>query len=163
MQLPSAAPDDPALQLQEDKAELPAGELEFIGHCEHAKSDVAPKTVENLLASHSIQVSDAAEEYVPLRQFVHVYAPGSSENFPARQSLQLGDPSLPPYFPVGQSRHMVSEEAPTPAPYVPTRQVVHVTEPVTSLNFPASHCVQGPPSGPVDPVLQVQNTAPVGA
>ncbi len=34
--------------------------------------------------------------------------------------------------------------------------VMHVSDPDSSLNFPAAHCEQGPPLGPVDPELQVQ-------
>ena len=43
--------------------------------------------------------------------------------------------------------------------------VMHAAGPGWSLNFPASHCEQGPPLGPVDPELQVQvvtDVLPVG-
>ncbi len=33
---------------------------------------------------------------------------------------------------------------------------VHAADPVGVLYFPATHAAHGPPSGPVDPVLQVQ-------
>ena len=33
---------------------------------------------------------------------------------------------------------------------------VQATDPVDVLYFPATHAVHGPPSSPVDPVLQVQ-------
>jgi len=69
---------------------------------------------------------------------------------------------------------MHSDSATAPAaPYLPIRQVVHVAAPDASLNFPASHCKQGPlpiadlylpathavhvpPSGPDEPALQMQ-------
>ena len=35
-------------------------------------------------------------------------------------------------------------------------QAVQAADPVDSLYFPATHAVQLPPSGPVDPALQVQ-------
>ena len=46
--------------------------------------------------------------------------------------------------------------APVAAEYVPAPQSVHASDPVDTLYFPASHAVHGPPTGPVDPALQVQ-------
>lgn len=48
----------------------------------------------------------------------------------------------------------------TPAPavveYVPVPQSVHAAPPVSILYFPATHDVQTPPFGPVEPALHVQ-------
>jgi hypothetical protein len=46
--------------------------------------------------------------------------------------------------------------APLAAEYVPAPQSVHAADPVVTLYFPATHAAHGPPSGPVDPALQVQ-------
>jgi hypothetical protein len=46
--------------------------------------------------------------------------------------------------------------APVAAEYVPAPQSVHTDDPVVPLYFPATHAVHGPPSGPIDPALQVQ-------
>ncbi len=35
-------------------------------------------------------------------------------------------------------------------------QSLHTVDPEVSLYFPATHCEQGPPRGPVEPVLQLQ-------
>ncbi len=46
--------------------------------------------------------------------------------------------------------------APVAAVYVPAPQSMHTDDPVVPLYFPASHAVHVSPTGPVDPVLQVQ-------
>ena len=40
--------------------------------------------------------------------------------------------------------------------YVPATQSVQAADPIDVLYFPATHSAHGPPSGPVDPALQVQ-------
>ena len=35
-------------------------------------------------------------------------------------------------------------------------QSLHRVDPTVALYFPVTHCEQGPPLGPVDPVLQLQ-------
>jgi hypothetical protein len=55
---------------------------------------------------------------------------------------------------VGQTIHNPADTAPAVAEYVPEKQLVHPTEPVVVLYFPATQAVHGPPSGPVYPALQ---------
>ena len=40
--------------------------------------------------------------------------------------------------------------------YLPAPQLVHATLPVDVLYFPATQPMQGPPFGPVNPILQIQ-------
>lgn len=53
---------------------------------------------------------------------------------------------------------MATDVAPVAVEYVLAMQSVHALLPVTVLYFPAWHCVQGPPSGPVDPAAQGGST-----
>jgi hypothetical protein len=46
--------------------------------------------------------------------------------------------------------------APIAEEYFPAPQLVHAADPVNDLYFPVTHATHGPPSGPVDPALQVQ-------
>jgi hypothetical protein len=135
-QVPPAGPENPALQVQLVKAELPTGELEFDGQAEHATD---PVNALYFPATHAVQV--------PPRGPVH----------PALQ-VQLVKDALPAgelEFD-GQALHVELAEAPTAAEYVPAPQSEHVPIPVNSLYFPATHAEQVPPAGPVDPALQVQ-------
>ena len=56
-------------------------------------------------------------------------------------------PQLPPHVTVTESDCTDSE-------YVPARQSVQAPDPATALNFPATHAVHCPPSGPVEPGSQ---------
>ncbi len=53
----------------------------------------------------------------------------------------------------GQARHAVS---PLVFEKVPAVQAVHAALPVAGLAVPATHATHGPPFGPVNPILQVQ-------
>ena len=59
----------------------------------------------------------------------------------------------------GQVTHAVAAVAPVLVEYVPVPQSVHAALPVASLYLPAAHGEHTPPSGPVEPVLQVQAVA----
>jgi hypothetical protein len=52
--------------------------------------------------------------------------------------------------------HVEITEAPTAVEYIPAQQVEQVALPVNDLYVPATHAAHEPPSGPVDPALQVQ-------
>ena len=52
--------------------------------------------------------------------------------------------------------HVLDVAAPTAVEYVPIWQSSHVLDPANSLYFPATHRKHVPPSGPVEPALQVQ-------
>jgi hypothetical protein len=56
----------------------------------------------------------------------------------------------------GQALHVEIPVAPTAVEYIPEAQSVHMEGPVDFLNFPATQAEHTPPSGPVDPALQVQ-------
>jgi hypothetical protein len=66
----------------------------------------------------------------------------------------------------GQALHVELAEAPTAVEYVPAAQSEQVAVPVNVLYLPATHAVHVPPSGPVDPALQVhavKEVLPIGA
>jgi hypothetical protein len=56
----------------------------------------------------------------------------------------------------GHEIHVEEVVAPTATEYKPTPQSVHATLPLLVLYFPATHPKHTPPSGPVNPALQVQ-------
>ena len=56
----------------------------------------------------------------------------------------------------GHAIHVVAMVAPTVVEYVPAAQSVHAALPVPILYFPAAQGAHTPPSGPVNPTLQVQ-------
>ena len=57
----------------------------------------------------------------------------------------------------GHDRQVDKALAPTVTEYVPVPQSVHVTLPALVLYFPATQPEHTPPSGPVNPALQVQS------
>jgi hypothetical protein len=101
-------------------------------------------------------------EYLPSTQLRHVVTedePFTPEYVPTTQLMQSDRSSLPivsRYFPGGQQEQVFPVKAPTAAEYVPVPQSVHTAAPVDVLYFPATHAVHVPPSGPVEPELQVQ-------
>ena len=125
---------------------------------------------------HNKQVLDnvAAEvpEYVALPQFVHAAVPGAILNWPGRQAAHV--PPFGPLYPAlhmhavctllaggeaendGQARHVELVDAPTAPEYVFAPQSEHATDPVDVLYFPATQFAHVPPSGPVQPALQMQ-------
>ena len=66
-------------------------------------------------------------------------------------ALELGEFELE-----GHAKHTDDDTAPTVVEYVFTPQSVHATLPLLVLYLPATHPEQTPPSGPVNPALQVQ-------
>jgi hypothetical protein len=52
--------------------------------------------------------------------------------------------------------HVELAEAPTAVEYIPPPQVEQAADPANTLYVPATHAAHEPPSGPVDPTLQVQ-------
>ena len=126
---PPLGPDEPALQMQ---AELPAVLSEKAGHDVHA-------------------CDPAASLYVFVGQSVQ--EPGCPVNPGGQFDRQSDSSSLPAVETEsdGHSKHVESAAAPTVVEYLPESQSVHVPGPADVLNFPATHCVHGPPSGPVEP------------
>ena len=116
-----SCPDDPALQVQAAKAELPAVESDLVGHPRHVESAAAPTDV----------------EYLPETQSVHVSDPAAALNFPATHCVQT-DAVSALYVPATQS---VQVEAPAAAdlPAAHERHSVARVAPVDARYFPASH------------------------
>jgi hypothetical protein len=135
---------------------LAGGEAENDGQARHVAIDVAATAPEYVFAPQSVHVADPVDAlYFPVAQFAHV--PPSGPVHPALQ-MQLDKVELATgelEF-VGQVLHVVLVVAPDAIEYVPAPQSEHVAAPVDVLYFPATHRLHGPPSGPVDPALQVQ-------
>lgn len=131
----------------------------FDRHATHVDSATAPTDV----------------EYLPDPQFAHAADPAFALYFPAAHRSH--GPPFGPFEPAlqvqsncaslpasefdlgGQARHDVaSTTAPTDVEYLPVAQSAHAAVPGRGLYLPATHCVQGPPSAPVEPALQVQST-----
>ena len=103
---------------------------------------------------------------------MHCAVPTTVLNFPATHSAHgpLFGPDAPALqmqsacasLPAAESEfgghglHTVSALAPTVVEYLPAIQFEHAAFPAEGLNFPATHCVQGPPLAPDEPALQVQ-------
>jgi hypothetical protein len=147
---------NPALQVQAERVVLGLGELELLGHVIHVPSTVACEL----------------DEYFPAPQSVHAALPVLILYLPATQALQ-GPPSGPvnPALQVqaarvvlglgelellGHATHVPSTVACELVEYFPAPQSVHAALPVLILYLPATQALQGPPSGPVNPALQVQ-------
>ena len=64
-------------------------------------------------------------------------------------------PSLVECVPALQFKHVKSDLAALTVEYVPAAQSVHVVGPTSALYLPAAHSAHVPPSGPVEPALQV--------
>ena len=90
---PPLDPDEPALQVHTAKAELPAGESEYVGQVEHVASDVAP----------------IAAEYLPDPQLRHEAAPVTALYLPATHCVHV--PPSGPVEPTSQV-HAVKAELP---------------------------------------------------
>ena len=93
--------------------------------------------------------------YLPLAHGSH--APPSGPVYPIRQ-VQLVIAGLPAIDKVsaGHCAQVYASISAVPVEYLPASQSEQATEPFTSLYLPATQGVQGPPSGPVCPRLQVQ-------
>jgi hypothetical protein len=68
-----------------------------------------------------------------------------------RATLAIGEFEL-----LGHTTQVDSSVAPTVVEYFPAAQSAHTALPVAILYFPATQAVHAPPSGPVNPTLQVQ-------
>jgi hypothetical protein len=154
--VPPFGPVYPALHMHAVCKLLAGDEAENDGQARHVAIDVAA----------------TAPEYVFAPQSVHVPTPDTGLYFPTTHKVQSDgpvpdDPALQVHnakvpLPdgelefVGQVLHVVLVVAPDAIEYVPAPQSEHVAAPVDVLYFPATHRLHGPPSGPVDPALQVQ-------
>ena len=132
--------------MQLARAELPAGELEFVGQ--------------------AMQLADPVDVlYFPATHAVHVPPAGPEDPVLQVQLVKAALPTGELEFD-GQVRHVELAEAPILVEYVPVPQFVHRPDPVNALYFPATHAEHVPPSGPAEPALQVQfvkEVLPTGA
>lgn len=110
-------------------------------------------------ASHETHnVVPATSLYVPATHGVHVppsgpVAPGSHVQ---AVNTKLASSEFECAGHAAQVRLLL---APACTEYEPLAQAVHTSGPGPALYFPVAHCVQEPPSGPVEPALQVQAVA----
>jgi hypothetical protein len=128
----------------------------LIGHVTQVAANVAPVLVEYVPAPQSVHAAlPVWILYLPATQAVH--EPPSGPVNPAlqvqaaRAELGLGELELP-----GHVRQVAANVAPVLVEYVPAPQSVHAALPVLVLYFPVTQTVHEPPSGPVNPALQVQ-------
>ena len=132
--------------MQLARAELPAGELEFVGQ---ALQLADPVDVLYFPATHAVHVPPAGPEQPTLQvQLVKAALPAGELEFD------------------GQVRHVELAEAPILVEYIPVPQFVHRPDPVNALYLPATHAAHVPPSGPAEPALQVhavKEVLPTGA
>ena len=120
-------------------------------------------------------VAPSAAVYLPVSQSVHAALPAPALNLPAAQSTHA-----PPSGPVepalqmhadapalsagekelaGHASHVVLAVAPSAAEYLPASQSMHAALPAPTLNLPAAQSTHAPPSGPVEPALQMHADA----
>ena len=146
---PPSGPEYPALQRQSAKASLAAGEIELVWQPTHDATSVAAVVVRYLPALHAEHTADPEPVlYVPAPHCTHV--PPSGPVAPGMH-LQAVKTSLPDseLECAGHVKHCEASNEPTASEYEPDAQSAHVSDPTSVLYFPATHCVHGPPSGPV--------------
>ncbi len=127
---PPSAPVYPRLHKQ---TALEPPDCEFAGQLEHAPTDVAPATAENVLAE----------------QLVHTAAPITGLYVPGTHRAHG-----PPFGPLAPVLHvqLVTTELPTVAEKLFAGQSAQLSLPLTPLYFPAPHSTQTLPF-PVAPTL----------
>ena len=117
--VPPSGPVNPMLQVQEARAELAIGELEFAGHAIHVVATVAPTVVEYVPAPQSVQTAlPVAILYLPATQAVHEPA---GPVYPALQSgliqAALDVLAMGEFLPAGHATHEALDVFPAPARY----------------------------------------------
>jgi hypothetical protein len=127
----------PTLHVQAAGAELAIGELEFTGQSVHTALPVA------ILYFPATQALHGPDPSGPKKPTLHTQA--------VRATLEIGELEL-----AGHPIQVVAIVAPTVVENVPAEQSVQTALPVAILYLPATHAVHTPPSGPVNPTLQVQ-------
>jgi hypothetical protein len=143
VQVPPSGPEKPQLHLHSDRCSLPAGDCEFSGHDSQASADD-----DKYLLAGQLSTMQALSAELP-----------SGELEFAGHSWHVDSAVAPladEYFPCSHTEHAASASAPIESEYLPGPQALQSSLPVTALYLPAAHFAQGPPSGPVLPVLQAQ-------
>ena len=141
--------------MQAARAELVLGELELLGHARQVAAAVAAVAAEYVPAAQSVQTAlPVAILYLPAAHAEQTPPSGPVEPAlhvqAATAELEIGELELT------HARHVATAEAPAAAEYVPAAQSVQTALPVAILYLPAMQAVHEPPSGPVNPTLQVQ-------
>ena len=156
---PPSGPVDPALHVQAVTTVLALGELEVLGHTTQSDSTVAPVVAKYFPAAQSVHAAEPVTLlYFPTSHGEHT--PPFGPVYPTLQVqaatavLGLGELLL-----LGHAEQVVATVAPAVLEYVAVAQLVHCALPVAILYVPAAHGEHAPPSGPVDPALQVQPAA----
>ena len=150
------------------------------GHETHALALLAPvrfEYVPTVQFTHALPDKYAPGAQVTVRHTLSALAPTVLDAFPAAQAMHALAPAVPEYVFTGQFAHTLALLAPATPEYAPAAQLIHTAEvfapatpeyapavqfvhdefPVTFLNFPATHVVQAPPSGPVYPMLHLHS------
>jgi hypothetical protein len=173
---PPCGPEKPSRHRQFVAATLALSEVEFSAHCEHAAlpsaslyvptphSAQGPPSlpVKPRLHRHAVSALLPLSELEDAGQLIQVLAaaaPSAVEYVSAGQFTQVpasAAPSAVENLPAAQATHAPALLAPVLSRYLPATHASHSAEPTASLNFPASHCAQWPPSGPVYPTSQRQ-------
>jgi hypothetical protein len=150
---------NPALQKQAAIAVLENIAFAFAGHAEHVEEALAPTAAENVAVPQSVQVAlPVTILYFPATHAVHV-APFAPVNPALHEQAATTVLETDSFTFEGHSRQVDETLAPTVVEYVAVPQSVHVALPLVVLYFPATQAVHGPPSGPVNPALQVGTQA----
>ncbi len=155
---PPFRPVNPALQAQAAAAVLRLAESESPGHVTQVAAAVAPVEAEYVPAPQDVHPAlPLAILYVPAIHDEHT--PPSGPVYPALQvqsataSLELGELELS-----GHVTQVAAAVAAVTPEYVPAPHGVQAALPLAILYVPAIHDEHTPPSGPVNPALQVSGT-----
>lgn len=159
---PPSGPDEPTLHVHKVKAELPAGELEYVGQVEQVASNVAPVTAEyrpdGQLRHKAVPVPTL---YLPATHCVQVPPPSGPEEPALQVQAVMAELPAGELEWVGQVEQESSDVAPTVTEYVPATQSVHTAVPDTALYFPTRQFTHVPPFGPEYPFLHTQTALPI--
>ncbi len=126
------------LQMQLVNAELPAGELEFVGQAVHSADPVDALYPPAPHAAHS---SPSGPEKPALQ--VQNELPSDELEFDG-QTVHDASADLPvstPYLPAPQSWQVEFDEAPSAVEYFPVPQSVQLADPLNALYLPGAQSV----------------------
>jgi len=133
---------EPALHKQSLTTELPMGDVELIGHTEHAEAFVAPGVVEYLPISQSVHVAaPVCTLYVPATHSVHV-PPSAPDDPVLQEQLCCAAEACSDQERAGHCMHVSCDVAASDCEYVFCSHDTQGDEPLTVLYFPAAHGTQ---------------------
>lgn len=128
------------------------------GHVRQAVAAVAAGIVEYVPAMQGVHAPVPVPTlYVPAAHVEHM---PSGPVYPALQGTGMqelmDELAMDEVEPSGHATQVAAVVAPVVGEYVPAAQSVHMALPVSILYLPVMQAVHTPPSGPVEPALQVQ-------